>query len=174
MRRNEAVRGRESGHQRQAEPQQRRARLALCGEQDRRQQHESYLEEDRQADDESGQHHRPVETPLAERAGQRFRDDHGAARLGEQLSEHRAEADHHRDRSEGVPDPGLERPRNLEQRHAGRQPDEDPRHRQREKRRDAHPGDEQHDERHTKERDEEQGRRVDRGHRGRRISCGVK
>ena len=170
MRRHEAVRDRESRHERQGEPQERRARLALCGEQHRCEQHESHLEKDRQADDESRQHQRPVETPLAEDAGQRGRDDHGAARLGEQLSDHRAEANHHRHRSERVSDAGLERPRNIAQRHAGRQSDEERRHRQREKRRDAHPGDEQHDERNAKERDEEHGRGVDGGHGARRIS----
>ena len=149
MRRHQPVRRRESRDQRQAEAEQWRASLTLRGEQDRGQEHQAHLEEHRQADDESGQHQGPIETPFAKRVGQRSRHDHGAARLGEQLSDHRAEADHHGDGSERVAHAGLKRARNLGQRHPRRKSDKERGHGQRKKRRNARPGNEQHDERNA-------------------------
>ena len=76
---------------------------------------------------------------------QRGRHDHGAAGLGEQLSDHSAEPNHHRDGSERVAHAGLKRARNIGERHPRRKSDEERRHGERKKRRNAHPGDEQHD-----------------------------
>ena len=105
MRRHQAVRGGQSRDQRHAQAQQRRAGLRVQREQHRRQQHQADLEEHRQPDDEAGEHHRPVQPPLAQRIRPGPRHHDGAARLGQQLADDGAEADHHRDEPERVADP---------------------------------------------------------------------
>ena len=76
---------------------------------ERDQQHEADFEEQRNADDEGNEHHRPVHPLLAERAEQRFRDLIGAARLRHHLAEHRAQPEYDADEADDAAEPRLKR-----------------------------------------------------------------
>ena len=87
------MRRRQPGEHRDPQQQDRRFCLVHEGEEHRREQHETDLKEDRQSDDQRGQHDRPFEPALAQRGHQRAGDDNGTSRFGQQLADHRAETD---------------------------------------------------------------------------------
>ncbi len=81
---------------------QRQLRAAGDEVDDRHQQDEADLEEHRQADDGADAGHRPRQRPRPRRADDRVDDLVGAAGVGEQLGEHRAERDEDADARGGA------------------------------------------------------------------------
>ena len=90
--------------------------------------------------------------------------DKRATRLGEELSDHGAQPDHHGDEPKRVADTLLKRSRDIRQRHSGSDADEERPDGQRDERRNSDERDQNDDEGDTKEGNEEQGTGVDGGH----------
>ena len=110
-------------------------------------------------------------SPIARISARRH---HGrASRFGEQLADDRAEADDHRHKPQRVADAGLKRPRDLRQRHARRQPDNQRCRRKREKRRHAEPDDEDDDEGNTEGGDDEERSWIQEQARGSELTSGI-
>ena len=84
-------------------------------------------------------------SPSAETSDARHHD--GSAGLGEQLADDRPEPHDHRDEAERVAHALLKRARDVAERHARAEPDEERPRGERDEGGDPHPGDEQHDER---------------------------
>jgi hypothetical protein len=108
------VRGQEGvGHgqarqQRQAVEQDRPAAALGRRVHDRREDEDADVEEDRDAEDQSGQAHREGRALLAEEVQQPGRQHLGAAADFEDRAEHGAEADDDRDMAEDAAHPGLD------------------------------------------------------------------
>ena len=166
MRRHQAVHDREAGEQRDADLDQRHAGAARDDEDERREQDEADLEEERDADEEGRDHHRPVHTGLAERVDQRARDAVGAAGFGHQLAEHGPEAEQHADETERAAEAVLEFLHDLADRQAGREAEETRRDDQRDERMEleARDQDDQPDDRDGRGREQERGS-FESGHR---------
>ena len=109
VRRHEAVHRRKAGQRRDSDGDQRQLRAARHQVDDRHQQHEADLEEHRQADDRADQRHRPRQRPRRGVPDDGVDDLVGAAGVGEQLGEHRAERDQDADAGGGVAEPVGER-----------------------------------------------------------------
>ena len=124
MRRKNAVDDREARQHGQSYFQRGDIELVGDGEHQRDEQHEAHLKEDRNADDERHDVHRPVHPRPAERRNQRARDLFGAARFLQQLAEHRAQAEHDADEPERGAEAGLDRVGDFRQRHPREQSDE--------------------------------------------------
>ncbi|CDN43501.1 hypothetical protein BN871_DA_00140 [Paenibacillus sp. P22] len=132
MRRHKAVHDGQAGDERHADLHERHACLAGDREHERDEQDEADLEEDRNADDESDDHHRPVDVALAEQPDQRCGDALGAAGFGHHFAQHRAERQNDRQQAERVAHARLDGIDDAdgavldgEQRHARRQSDAD-------------------------------------------------
>ena len=105
VRRHEAVHHGESGQRGDRDPDQRQAGAPGDQEDDRHQQDEPDLEEHRQADQRADRAIVHGSVRGAGPADDRVHDLVGAAGVGEQLAEHRAERDQRADAGRGVPKP---------------------------------------------------------------------
>ena len=145
MRRHQSVRGRQTGDHRDARAAAAAGRSAapcvnITGASSTRPTWKNTGSPMRKPESSSAQSSRRSPERRHQRAGHHRR----AARFGEQLADHRAEADHHRDEAERVADALLERPRDVGERHPRREADDDRTGQQRDERREPHPGDEDH------------------------------
>jgi hypothetical protein len=93
-------------------------------EHQRNQQHEADFEEQRNADQERGEHHRPLHLVLAEGADQRLRNLIRPTRFGHHFAEHGAQREDDADKAKHATEAVLERLDDGADRHAGGQPEE--------------------------------------------------
>ncbi|MCY1177777.1 hypothetical protein D9M73_181010 [compost metagenome] len=124
MRRHQAVYGGQTGQQRDTDLDDRHASATGHDEHQRNQQHEADFEEQRNADQERGEHHRPLHLVLAEGADQRLCNLIRTARFGHHLAEHRAQREDDADKTKHATEAVLERLDDGADRHAGGQPEE--------------------------------------------------
>ena len=118
MRRQKTVGDGKRRRHRHADIKQRHARRRGDAEHQRQQQHETDFIEQRKADGKTGQHHRPLNMTLAEFRNQRRGDALRTAAVGQQLTQHRAEAHNQRQAAERAAHAGFNRSDNLIDRHA--------------------------------------------------------
>ena len=156
MRRDQAVRRRQPGDQRDGQAHDRRLGRARQREDDGGEQHQSDVEEDGQADHERDQHDGPGKTGMAEHGDDARGHDRGPARLGEHLAEDCAETNHDGDEPQRGADAVLEGLRDARQRQAGADAGNERRDRYRDERVQLHPRD-QHDEQDDGDRGGNQG-----------------
>ena len=124
MRGHETMRAGKSSQQWYAQMQQRQSGFTHNREQDRRQQHQADAEEHRNADDESYDHHGPMQPTFAQCADEHAGDDFRPARFGEHFPQHCAQADDHGDVAQHLADALLKCRGDLQKLHPGAQPDE--------------------------------------------------
>ena len=103
--------------------QRRQLHLLGHGQDDRHQQHQSDFEEQRDADDERGDDHRPLHVLLAELLNERDGDPLGATSVGDQATQHGAEAEDQGDVAERAAEAALDGLHHLVERQAKGQRD---------------------------------------------------
>ena len=157
VRRHERVRGRQAGHQRQPQQQQRKLLTAGQREHDRREQHEADAEEDRQAHDERDECQDPGHMPRAEQPDQPFGHDLRTTGLRQHLADDGSKPDDDRDEPQRVADALLEGAYDGAERHARRGAHEERDEGQSNEGVEPRPRDEQH------ERDDGDGRPEQQG-----------
>ena len=113
VRRHEAVHRGKACQRRDSDGDQRQLRAPGDQVDHRHQQHQADLEEHRQADDRADQRHRPRQRPRRGVADDGVDDLVGAAGVGEQFGEHRAERDQDADAGRGRAEPVGERLENV-------------------------------------------------------------
>ena len=101
VRRHQPVQHRQAGQRRDADLHQRQPGALGHEDDDRHEQHDADLEEQRQAEDGRDGGHHPRQAARPDPADQRRDDAVGAAGVLEQLADHRPERDEHADRAGG-------------------------------------------------------------------------
>ena len=107
MRRQKTVGHGQCCHHWHANIQQRQTGRGHHRKYQRQQQNKADFEEHRQTDHQTGDHQRPLHAFFTERANQRGGDALSRAGIGNQLTEHRAEPEDHRQPAERPADPIL-------------------------------------------------------------------